>query len=562
MASNAAFLLLPQGRDPQVANGLLHEIGVETQAFKDAEQLGAALGDDVGFVIATEEALVSTNLRPIGSWIEAQPAWSDLPFIILTRRGGGLERNPSAARLSEVLGNVTFLERPFHPTTLVSLARSALKARRRQHDIKAHLEAIRDSEARLRAANASLEERVIERTAELSFAHKKMLEEIEQRQRAEEQLRHAQKMEMIGQLTGGVAHDFNNLLMAVSANLDLLRKHLPGDPKTARLIDGALQGAQRGAALTQRLLAFARRQDLQVVPTDMSALVIGMRDLLSRSVGQAIDLRFDLPAHPVSALVDANQIELALLNLAVNARDAMPDGGILTIKLDTARSEADGDLNSGSYVRLTVSDTGSGMDEATLARAIEPFFSTKQLGKGTGLGLSMIHGLAVQLHGALQLKSEPGKGTTAILWLPSTEARVAEREAAPTSHLDGDGDAVKKKTILLVDDDALIAMSSADMLEDLGHDVIEAHSGTKALEILRNGRKVDLLITDYSMPGMTGAQLARSALELFPTMPIILATGYAELPPDAGVDLPRLSKPYFQDQLAAEIAKVFRETAH
>jgi signal transduction histidine kinase len=405
--------------------------------------------------------------------------------------------------------------------------------------------------------NEMLEERVAARTAELMEAHAAVLAEIAQRERAEEQLRQAQKMEMIGQLTGGVAHDFNNLLMAVLANLDLLRKHIPDDPRTTHLIDGALQGAQRGAALTQRLLAFARRQDLKLEPRSLADLVRGAADLIERSVGTQIELRLDLPHSLPPALVDANQIELAVLNLVVNARDAMPEGGILSITADHVEAPSAADLPAGHYVRLVVSDTGHGMDAKTLQKATEPFFSTKELGKGTGLGLSMIHGLALQLNGALRLTSEVGVGTRAELWLPVTSIVADEEQPAAT---EPSGQAAEKITILVVDDDALIAMSTVDMLEDLGHKVIEANSGDRALAILREGRPVDLLVTDYSMPRMNGAQLAAAARKVRPELPVLLATGYAQLPAGSGSGLPRINKPYQQDQLAAEIEKVLKQS--
>jgi CheY-like chemotaxis protein/two-component sensor histidine kinase len=365
-------------------------------------------------------------------------------------------------------------------------------------------------------------------------------------------------MEMIGQLTGGVAHDFNNLLMAVLGNLDLLRKHIPDDPRTARLINGALQGAQRGSALTQRLLAFARRQDLKVEPRNLADLVRGAADLIERSAGTHIELRQDLPPDLPLALVDANQIELAVLNLVVNARDAMPDGGVLSIAIDHVKVPKTADLAAGHYVRLVVGDTGHGMDAHTIEKATEPFFSTKGVGKGTGLGLSMVHGLAVQLNGALRLTSEVGVGTTAELWLPVTAITAAEEK--PTE-LASSGEAAEKITILVVDDDALIAMSTVDMLEDLGHEVIEANSGDRALEILQQDRAIDLLLTDYSMPRMNGAQLAAAARQIRPELPVLLATGYAELPTASGKALPKIGKPYQQDQLAMEIKRVLKQSA-
>jgi CheY-like chemotaxis protein len=370
------------------------------------------------------------------------------------------------------------------------------------------------------------------------------MKEVAAREKAQEQLRQAQKMETIGQLTGGVAHDFNNLLMAVMGNLDLLRKRVPDDPRLHRLIDGALQGAERGASLTQRLLAFARQQDLKAVPVDLGALIQGMIDLLERSLGPRIVLRMDIPDNLPPARIDANQLELAILNLAVNARDAMPDGGSIDIKVAEIRSSGDATLQPGCYLKVSVIDTGRGMTQEILKKAIEPFFSSKPLGKGTGLGLSMVHGLAVQLGGALQLSSTVGKGTTATLILPVATAAPeveAPAQAAPKIN--------RSAVILYVDDDPLIAMSTMEMLEDLGHQVIGANSGLHALDIIKSEQPIDLMMTDHVMPGMTGIELAAASREVRPSLPILLATGYADLPEGAQLNLPRLAKPYHQDQL-------------
>lgn len=373
--------------------------------------------------------------------------------------------------------------------------------------------------------------------------------EMTERRRAEEQLRQAQKMETIGQLTGGVAHDFNNLLAAIQGNLELLRKRLPDDPQIQRFIDGALKGAHRGASLTSRLLAFARRQDLKPEPTDLSALLEGMRGLMERSIGPLITVDYAITSDLPPAKVDPNQLELAILNLAVNARDAMPEGGRLTFALD----QRDGDAElRGRYLRLRVSDTGTGMDAATLESAIEPFFSTKELGKGTGLGLSMVHGLAVQLGGALRLSSKLGQGTTAELWLPISSDPVEKAPEMPAETVT----APAASTILVVDDDALINMSTVDMVEDLGHTALEAYSGKQALEILSSGQRIDVLITDYAMPGMTGVELAEQARALWPDLPVLLATGYADLPSGTTTDLPRLSKPYQQAELETQISRL------
>jgi CheY-like chemotaxis protein len=341
--------------------------------------------------------------------------------------------------------------------------------------------------------------------------------------------------------------------MAVMGNLDMLRKRYPDDPRAQRLIAGALEGAKRGTALTQRMLAFARRQELTTSSADIAILLHGMEELLDRSLGPQVELAFDLADDLPPAKVDANQIELAILNLAINARDAMPDGGTIGIKVDCARAPVDSGLRDGNYLRLQLSDSGSGMDEATLKRAIEPFFSTKELGKGTGLGLSMVHGLAVQLGGRLELKSTVGKGTTAILWLPIANEQPVEPPMTEPNLERG-----RTATILVVDDDPLVAMSTVDMLEDLGHTVIEANSADQALRILEAGKKIDLLLTDHAMPGMTGIELAKIARRKRPAMPILLATGYTDLPAGQKVDLPRLSKPYMQAELRDQIDRLLR----
>jgi signal transduction histidine kinase/CheY-like chemotaxis protein len=546
-----AVVLTPEGRDSEVATAMLSEAGISARAVRDLDGLVAALDDNCAFVVLTEETVRSSDLRSVVNWLAGQPSWSDLPFIVLTPRGGDPERNPAAARLSEQLGNVTFLERPFHVTSFISIARTAMKGRLRQYDARTNL-------LEIGHLNATLEERVAQRTAELEIAHRTLVDQVAQRERAEQQLRQAQKLEAIGQLTGGVAHDFNNLLMAVLGNLELLRKHFAHDAKALRLLDSATKGARRGAALTQRLLAFGRRQDLIVKPTNLADLVAGMDDLLARSIDQNIAIERDIPLGIPLASVDSNQVELALLNLAINARDAMPDGGTLSISLRRETVVAgNGDLKAGNYVVLAVADTGHGMDKDTLSKAIDPFFSTKGAGKGTGLGLSMVHGLAVQLDGTFRLSSIVGKGTTAELWLPASSEEIEEPILESTTSLPGTTTSLR---ILMVDDDALIAMSSVDMLEDLGHVVTEANSGAAALAVLKAGNVFDLMITDYSMPGMNGAELGRAVRNLVPDLPILVASGYAELPSGAGIDLPRLGKPYTQSELAAEISKLFGST--
>jgi signal transduction histidine kinase/CheY-like chemotaxis protein len=545
-------VLTPQGRDASVAEKLLSEAGIRSVVCSSLRDLEQRLCDDICMVVVAEESLRSADLRTIADWLSRQPTWSDLPFIILTHRTEAVRFHPEMPRLTEILGNVTLIERPFHPLSFVSIAKTAFKGRSRQYEARARI-------AELREIQEGLERRVAERTVELEQAHAEVLAEIAQREKAEEKLRQAQKMEMIGQLTGGVAHDFNNLLMAVIGNLDLLRRRAPADPKLSRFIEGAIQGAQRGAALTQRLLAFARRQDLKTQPVDLSQLIFGMKDLLERSIGTQIELVVNASSNLPLVLIDANQVELAVLNLVVNARDAMPDGGRLSIEIDRVISSDPSDGGGTTFVRLSVIDTGTGMDEETLQKATEPFFSTKELGKGTGLGLSMIHGLMRQLGGTLKLTSLLGQGTRAELWLPTTTKELsisddARQEPTPSPQ--------EKIKVLIVDDDALILTSTAAMIEDLGHEVFEATSGTEAVAMLRSGEHIDLLITDFSMPRMNGAQLALEAKEIAPHLPVLMATGYAELPVGSELGYPRLAKPFQQEQLAAAISQVLRSAAN
>jgi PAS domain S-box-containing protein len=670
-SSERSLILAPKGRDASVAAALITEAGYYATTCADLGALMEEIVKGAGLAVIADEAIKTADLRALVNWLNSQPSWSDFPIVLLTRQGGGPERNPDADRLAKLLGNVTYLERPFHPTTLVSIIGSAVRGRRRQYQTRAILEELTESENLLQTAmraghlgalelhlpdfkleasdtckayfgrapgeaftyqdlldavhpddrerrqavldhalrtgsnyslecrviwpdgsehwidvqacavrrpsgelaslvgvcsditarktaeidrenllaqlaaeraalaelTATLEQRVEQRTADL-------MKEVAAREKAQEQLRQAQKMETIGQLTGGVAHDFNNLLMAVMGNLDLLRKRLPDDPRLQRLVEGALQGAERGASLTQRLLAFARQQDLRAVPVDLRALIQGMGNLLERSLGPRIALRLDLPEGLPPARIDANQLELAILNLAINARDAMPDGGSIDIRVASHEVQNDPVLKPGTYLKLSVVDSGTGMTPEILKKAIEPFFSSKPLGKGTGLGLSMVHGLVVQLGGTLELASEVGKGTTATMVLPvATSAPEVEIvEAAPQQ--------VKRSAVILfVDDDPLIAMSTVEMLEDLGHRVIGANSAMHALDILKSEQPIDLLVTDHVMPGMTGIELAAASRQVRPSLPILLATGYADLPEGTQLDLPRLAKPYHQDQL-------------
>jgi PAS domain S-box-containing protein len=369
--------------------------------------------------------------------------------------------------------------------------------------------------------------------------------------RTREALFQSQKMEAVGQLTGGIAHDFNNLLSAILGSLELARRRVT-DESAGRLIDNAIRGAQRGASLTQRMLVFARRHDLKVQAVNIPVLVRGMTEMLERSLGPSVMIETRFPLTLSAVKTDPNQLEMALLNLMVNARDAMPEGGLIVV---AARPETVTDgharLQPGSYVRLSVTDTGDGMDEATRTKAMDPFFTTKDVGKGTGLGLPMVHGLAEQSGGQLILQSQKGKGTTAEMWLP-----IAEKiHARPAETLPGSAPskAPKNLIILAVDDDALVLTNMSAMLADLGHKVFEAASAREALDILRRENSIELVLTDQAMPRMTGLQLIEEIEKDWPRLPVILATGFAELP--SGVDplQTTLAKPFSQYDLAQAV---------
>jgi PAS domain S-box-containing protein len=372
---------------------------------------------------------------------------------------------------------------------------------------------------------------------------------------AREELFQAQKMEAVGQLTGGIAHDFNNLLMAVLGSLEIAHRRAMQGQDVIPLIENAIKGAQRGASLTQRMLAFSRKQELKLEAVDVLDLVRGMTELFQRSIGPSISIETIFPLIMPKVFTDANQLESALLNLVVNARDAMPGGGSLVIAA-RAREIKEGDvpdLNAGRYICLSVKDEGEGMDSETLARAAAPFFTTKGVGKGTGLGLSMVQGLMEQSGGKLVMKSVKGEGTTAELWLPQAQVAVQEVQAPDQAPQE---QKLPPLTILAVDDDPLVLMNTVLMLEDLGHRPLQAHSAEEAIRVMKETPDVELVITDHAMPVMTGSQLAAEIKQINNAMPIILATGYAELPEGADFNLLRLAKPFTQAQLAVALAEV------
>ena len=541
------LVLLPVGRDSAAVAGLIERSGLRAVICNTVQEMVQNLERTIEVVLVAEEALYGNNVLVLQDWVSRQPQWSDQHFIVLTNHNEGPKFAAFRRELVMRLRNVGFLERPLQAITLQATVLSAERARRRQYETRTYLEAQHE-------VSVELERLVTERTAELELSNTKLREEIKGRERAQAALLQAQKIEALGQLVGGVAHDFNNLLMAVIGNLDLLSKKLGEDSRLNRLLNGAMEGARRGATLTQRLLAFARKQELKAQATDVRSLVEDMIGLIDRSVGPMVRVELHAEGKMPVVDVDPNQLEMALLNLAVNARDAMPAGGVLTVGLAERTVEVDPQLGitPGRYVMLSVRDTGEGMDPETLARAVEPFFSTKGVGRGTGLGLSMVFGLAQQSGGALRLESAPSSGTTARLWLPVASETTQPSGRTPNSVTQASGPA----RILFVDDDLLIAGSTVDLLEDLGHQVVEVHSALEALRLLESGLAADLLITDHAMPGMTGIELAREVRRQYPNLPILLATGFAELEGSEVVDIARLAKPYTQAELATEIARI------
>ena len=400
------------------------------------------------------------------------------------------------------------------------------------------------AEKALRRLNRELEERV-------ALA-------VEQQEETLARIHEMQKLETIGQLTGGVAHDFNNLLTPIVGALEMVARLQGNDARISKLTTAGLQAAERARTLIQRLLAFARRQHLQTRPTDVGNLVYGLEDLLERTLGPQVLLKISCSPGLPFAMIDPNQFELVLLNLSVNARDAMPSGGTLEIAVTDEWVSEQTNLADGQYLCIAVSDTGLGMDAQTLRQAIEPFFTTKIKGQGTGLGLSMVHGFAVQSGGDFSLISKPGHGTTATLRLPASAGQPEvepQRLRAPTQLR-----RVSGIPVLLVDDEELVRSGTAEMLSDAGYTVLQASSGYEAIAILSKHRDIKALITDYAMPGMTGAELARQAAKLNDALPVLMITGFASTDGKFSIDIPRLSKPFGQTELVEAVGKLLERT--
>jgi signal transduction histidine kinase len=542
--SERTLILAPRGRDAVIAKGILRDAAMRSEICLDLAELLQEIKRGADVAIVTEEATRSADLRDLVDWVGSQPPWSDFPFILLTEHGGGLERNPAAARLMELLGSVTFLERPFHPTTLLSMVQTGLRARRRQYE--------------WRNLNEQLESRVDERTAELAAANRQLLGQIQERERVESTLRQMQRLEAVGQLTSGVAHDFNNLLTVVLGNIGFLERGLAAagvDGRLAQRLGYMRTAAERGAKLTDQLLSFSRRQRLEPRSLDLNESIAGMRDLLQSTLGGSIQIETMLKHGLWCALVDPTQLELAVLNLAINARDAMEVGGTLKVEIENVTlgpATYPEEPPAGDYVAIRVSDTGTGMAEDIRAKVFEPFFTTKGPSKGSGLGLSQVLGFAKQSGGGVRIESRVGEGTSVFVYLPRAGGeRIDERPVAARISAAG---AFTGASILLVDDDNAVREVTRAMLHELGYAVLEAGSGGAALDVLSREPKIDLMIVDFAMPGMNGAEVARQVKTKRPFLPILFVTGFSDRTGMAGVDEAYiLAKPFVYDELASKV---------
>lgn len=661
-----AIILAPQGRDGGLLETILQEARLAATSVPDLRALVTALDDAVGYVVVTEEALMTADVAPLLAWRERQPPWSDLPFILLTR-GGGHERNPAARRYADLLGNVTFIERPFHPTTIVSLAESALRGRRKQYDARDRLEALHRSDERFRAAinavqgvlwtnsadgrmdgtqvgwgaltgqspdeyrdfgwasavhpddaqptidtwndavatrslfafehrvrrhdgewrnfsiravpifatdgslrqwvgvhtditsrrqaeaalrdlNAELEVRVEQRTTDLAATALALETEMTRRETVQAQLVQAQKMEALGQLVGGVAHDFNNILAAIQSAFMLLDRRVTDD-HLRYIVGEGRKASDRATGLIKQMLAFARQEAVQPSVIDFTVVLAETRDMLCHAVGALVECAVTVAPDTWPVLIDRQQFEVALLNLAVNARDAMPSGGKFSIHARNLREadERPQSLGSGDHVLVTIADSGHGMDAATKARVFDPFFTTKAVGEGTGLGLAQVHGFAAGASGAVTIESVPGEGTTFAIYLP--RSAIVDRAVAskPSPVIEQ-----PRATLLLVDDDPQVRPVTAALLRDIGYTVVEAESAAVAVAMAEL-HPIDLLLTDVIMPEGDGPSLVKRLRARRPTLAAIYLTGFAgERPLN---DAPVIMKPFSVEELGREISK-------
>lgn len=537
------LVLAPKGRDAPVIQQTLLRGGLQCTVCSDYHDLVQQMAHPAAAALIVEEALQNVDLQPLHAILQQQPSWSDFPFIILTSHSASNEGIYSHTVIKQ-LGNVVMLERPFNAETLRSAARAALRARKRQYQARSDLQERMD-------LNATLETRIVERTAELAQANDRLMREMRERERAQMALVQTHKMEALGHLTSGISHDFNNLLSVIQGNADLV-KIIANDEAIKRIADNIGKAAQQGAKLTSQLLAFSRGQPLNLRACNLNQALEGIKDLLKTSLGVGIDIQLDLPLEPLYAKADLNQIELAILNLAINAKDAMRGSGAITIRTEMRAAPAD--LASGQdYVVVSVIDTGEGINPEIIGKVFDPFFTTKPLGKGTGLGLSQVYGIAHQSGGTAKIASQVGVGTTVEIWLPH-----ADFEQTPTLMPRGDINAInegKRASILVVEDEPQVRAFMVESLEMLGYQVTKAEDAQSGIEQL-TAACPDLLITDFLMPGaLNGADLIKRAHMMYPGLPAIIATGYADLEAiDRAIDREMiLSKPFQLTDLASKV---------
>ncbi|HEY1139294.1 MAG TPA: response regulator [Lysobacter sp.] len=540
------LIFAPTGRDAATTSGLLRRAGIATQICETFDTLLAEIDQDAGVAFVAEEGLFGQALEELTDRIQHQPAWSDIPFVMLTSRHD--HPNVAAWRKTQIerLGNVSLIERPVQPITLVSVMQAALRARRRQFEIRSLLSA-------REAAAAQLESLVQMRTQQLQTVNTQLRDEMTERARVEETLRHAQKLEALGQLTGGVAHDFNNLLMVITAGLDMLEAG--DDPeRREKLMRAMQQAAQRGAGLTRQLLAFSRSRALHPETVDLSRLIGNMSELLDRSLRGDIKVKVELADDLWPVFADPGELELVILNLAVNARDAIKGGGVITITGHNARDTIDG--FEGDFVDLSVRDTGSGMSDEIKARVFEPFFTTKDVGKGSGLGLAQVYGFAKQSGGTVTIDSIVGQGTAISLSLPRSFDATSHEGIEPRPLTDLRPDT--ERCVLLVEDDVEVAALVEEMLRGIGYDVVHATNATAALGALANERRIDLVFSDIMMPGGTnGIALAKQIHTRRPSLPVLLTSGFSEsMRGEAeALGISILRKPYGLKELRAAVER-------
>jgi signal transduction histidine kinase/ActR/RegA family two-component response regulator len=549
------LILAPIGRDALASADLLRRSGMQADVCKDLEDLTARIDAAALAVLLAEEALFGKDISVLSEQVGNQPPWSDLPFVVLTSNLPSTSVTAWRHRLVESLRNVSLLERPVQAITLTTAMQTAVRARARQYEVRALLE-------RQDHAAAELEHVVLARTRQLQTANEELRQQMTERARIEESLRQAQRMEAIGQLTGGIAHDFNNLLMVILGGLTMLERN--NEPaRRQMLLHGIQQAAQRGAALTRQLLAFSRRQPLQAHVVDLTRQLGGMRELLDRSLGEETQVELKLVDDLWPVHVDPGELELVILNLAVNARDAMPGGGTITISADNLSSDERSELH-GDWVRLAVIDSGTGMTQDVKEHAFEPFFTTKEVGKGSGLGLAQVYGFAKQSGGSVQIHTEVGRGTSVILLLPRSTGHPHELAPdAPGNLLEREPGQCPAGSVLLVEDNDQVAMLVREMLQELGYSVERVGDATAALRTLNSSSTVDVVFSDIRMPGnMDGVELGRQIRLHRQDLPILLTSGYANGAQEAEREgFHVLSKPYDLPALASALQMVRNESS-